>query len=266
MVVHSSTGRDEPVPRYVDEGDGPPLVLLHSGGMAHQEWDVHREALDKRFRVLAPDLPGHGRTPLHADALTVQSMVEAVLAMLADAGVDQAHLVGSSMGGGVALRLTLDRPELVDRLVLFRSGFRRETKNVVEDLSLDDPAYWEEIGMASWLSRIHEPQGGAQAWQDVVARAARLSRSDPAAHDVDEQELARIDAPTLVIAGDRDPIVPVEEAVEMYQAIPQAALWIIPNASHIVAARTWRRQSFAEELQRFLTDAQDAGDAARSQD
>jgi 3-oxoadipate enol-lactonase len=242
------------VPHYLDDGDGDPLVLLHSGGMAHQEWNVHREALTQRFRVLAPDLPGHGRTPLAGETRTVREMRQAVEAMLADADVDRAHVVGSSMGGAVALRLALEGPELVDRLVSFRAGYRRDTKDVVDDLRLDDPGYWRSVGMAEWLARIHEPQGGEDAWQTVVARAARLSRNDPEAHRVTREQLAEIQAPTLVVAGDRDPIVPVEEAVEMYETIPEADLWIIPHAGHVVAARTWRREPFGEEITRVLRD------------
>lgn len=247
-------------PYYRDEGEGEPVVLLHSGGMAGQEWDVHLDGLQPRFRVLVPDLPGHGRTPLEGDELTVDEMTSAVRALFRAAELDRAHVVGSSMGGGVALRLALQEPDLVDRLVLFRSGFRRETKQVADRLSLDEPQYWERIGMAEWLSRVHESQGGPEAWKDVVHRAAHLPETDPEAHDVDRADLEDVASPTLVVAGDRDPIVPVEEAVEMYEAIPEADLWIIPHADHVVAARTWRREPFQEELTRFLKGARrDAG-------
>jgi pimeloyl-ACP methyl ester carboxylesterase len=246
------------VPHYVDEGEGPALVLLHSGGMAHQEWDVHREAFEQRFRVLAPDLPGHGRTPLTSETLTVAGMRDAVEAAMEDAGVGSAHVVGSSMGGAVALRLAAERPDLVDRLVCFRIGYRRDTKDVANELSLDDPDYWRRIGMAEWLSRVHEPQGGPQAWKQVVDRAANLPRRDPDAHSLDEEDLATIEAPTLVVAGDRDPIVPVEEGLAMYRTIPEADLWIIPHAAHVVAARTWRREAFQEEVVRFLRDTRHA--------
>lgn len=242
------------VPRYLDEGEGEPVVLLHSGGMARQEWNVHLGALRERFRVLAPDLPGHGRTPLDGE-LTVEGMAEAVAATLADAGVASAHVVGSSMGGGVALRLALERPGLVDRLVLFRIGYRRETADVAGELELDRPAYWERIGLAEWLSRVHEPQGGPEAWKRVVERAARLPETDPDARGLDRADLETVASPTLVAAGDRDPLVPVEEAVEMYRSIPEADLWIVPGASHVVAARTWRREGFQTELVRFLRGA-----------
>lgn len=252
----------DPVPHYIDEGEGPALVLLHSGGMAHQEWDIHLDAFQRRFRVLAPDLPGHGRTPLQGDDLTVAGMLDAVLAMLEDAGVETAHVVGSSMGGSVALRLAHDHPARVDRLVLFRIGFRRETKNVADEIPLADPDYWARVGLAAWLSEIHEPQGGPEAWQEVVERAAHLPETDTDAYALGEAELAEIGASTLLVVGDRDPLVPVEEAVEMYRAIPRADLWVIPHATHTVAARTWRREAFQTEVLRFLRGARRSLDRA----
>lgn len=239
------------VPFFLDVGQGPALVLLHSGGMAHEEFEEHARALSDRFRVLVPDLPGHGRTPLRG-SLTVEGMGASVVAMLEDAGLERAHVLGSSMGGGVALWLALNRAEVVDRLVLFRIGFRRSGKSVARDLSLDDPAYWESVGLATRLSQMHAPQGGLEAWKRIIHRDSRLFEEDAGAHDHDVEDLAGIASPTLIIAGDRDPLVPVEEAVEMYRGIPDADLWILPRATHVVAAQTWRSGAFRMELARFL--------------
>jgi 3-oxoadipate enol-lactonase len=239
------------VPYYGDEGEGPALLLLHSGGMAHQEFDVHLDAFTDRFRVLVPDLPGHGRTPLDG-SLTVEALVDAARAVLDDAGVEAAHVLGSSMGGQTALALAASDPERVNRLVLFRSGFRRETKRVADELNLDDPDYWRGLGMDAWLSRVHEPQGGDEAWIDVVQRAATLPERDPGGHAIDGDELGEIGSPTLVVVGDRDPLVPVEAAVEMYERIPDSDLWIVPHAGHVVGARTFRANAFRDEVSRFL--------------
>ncbi len=246
-----TTGSPDQVPFFLDVGQGPALVLLHSGGMSHEEFKEHARALSDGFRVLVPDLPGHGRTRLDG-SLTVEGMGESVVSMLEEVGLACAHVLGSSMGGGVALWLALNRPSVVDRLVLFRIGFRRSGKNVARDLSLDDPSYWESVGLAEKLSMMHEPQGGPDAWKRIIHRDARLFEKDAKAHDHDVEELEQIDAPTLIIAGDRDPLVPVEEAVEIYRSIPDADLWILPRATHVVAAQTWRGTAFRTEVARFL--------------
>lgn len=239
-------------PFYVTGGEGPSLVLVHSGGMAHQEWDVHRERLEQRFRVLALDLPGHGRSPLPDEGLTVAGLADAVEAVLDDAGVGSAHVVGSSMGGAAALHLALTRPQRVDRLVLFRIGHRASSQRVRDELGLADPERWRAIGLAEHLSSIHEPQGGPDAWKDVIERAANLPEQGTDSEDATEADLEHVEAPTLVVVGDRDPLVPLEEALTMYRAIPDADLWVIPRATHVAATKTWRRGHFEEEIVRFL--------------
>ncbi len=238
-------------PYRLDIGRGPPLVLLHSGGMAHHEFEDHARALTDRFRVLVPDLPGHGRTPLEG-TLTVRRMAESVARMLDEEGLETAHVLGSSMGGAVALWLALEHADRVDRLVLFRIGYTRGDKSVARDLSLDDPDYWESVGLAEKLSTMHEPQGGPDAWKRIIHRDAHLFDEDADRHDHAREDLETIQAPTLVIAGDRDPLVPVEEAVQMYRSIPDADLWILPRATHVVAFQTWRSGAFCNEVARFL--------------
>lgn len=247
-----STADGDRIPFYVDEGDGDPLVLLHSGGMAHQEFEPHLEAFQREFRVLAPDLPGHGRTPLPDEGLTVAGLVEAIERVLDDAGIETAHALGSSMGGAAALRFALEHPSRVDRLVCFRTGHRASSKQVRDELGLADPDRWRRMGMDTWLSRVHEPQGGPDAWTEVIQRAATLPERDAGGHDLDGEALAQLEAPTLIAVGDRDPIVPLDEAVEMYRTIPDADLWVIPRATHVVAARSWRKETFQAEVTRFL--------------
>ena len=90
---------------YQTHGQGPELLLLHSGGMAGEEWAPQIPILQKRFKVIVPDLPGHGRSPLPDDTLTIEKMGNAVLAMLDQLGITSLHICGSSMGGAVTLWL-----------------------------------------------------------------------------------------------------------------------------------------------------------------
>ena len=77
---------------------------------------------------------------------------------------------------------------------------------------------------------------------------------DPAAseHHHDVGDLATIQQPTLLIQGDRDPVVPLEDAVAMYETSPNSALWIVPNATHFMGMEGWRRHAFETEIMRFL--------------
>ncbi|MDQ7029158.1 MAG: alpha/beta hydrolase [Ardenticatenia bacterium] len=241
-----------PRPFYRVEGQGDPLVVLHSGGMSSAEWEPHLASLAEHFRVIAPDLPGHGRTPVWGNRLSIPLLAEAVLATLDAEGIPRAHVMGSSMGGSVALWVGLHAPERVDRLVLFRAGHRRSPQGAAIMARMADPAWWHALGLSTWMSRIHEPQGGPEAWKTVIRRVAEMF-----AHDTEHlhtpAELSTVRSATLIIVGDRDPIVPLEHAVEMFRAMPHADLWVIPHATHVVGARTWRRDCFLKEVIRFLT-------------
>lgn len=239
---------------YIDEGspEHPPLVLLHSGGLSSQEWADHIKDFSRFFRVLVPDLPGHGRSPLRVKPLSIRNMAEAVLRMLDHCGVKRAHWVGSSMGGATALWATLNQPERVERLVLYRVSYRKNPEQFEETRKIADPERWIKLGLKRWLSRMHEAQGGPEAWRGVIARVAEAMDPKHGDHTHDLSELTRIQQQTLVIVGDRDPLVPLSQALDMVQALPHSALWVMPCATHITATNTWRREAFDAEVSRFL--------------
>ncbi|RME08974.1 MAG: alpha/beta fold hydrolase, partial [Ardenticatenia bacterium] len=145
---------------FIEEGEGPALLLLHSGGMSSEEWRRHIPAFAKHFRVIAPDLPGHGRSPLpENEPLSIGAMARAVRTLLDDLGIAEAHVLGSSMGGAVALRLTLDAPERVSRLILYRVHYTKDPALYRHTLDIANPERWRQVGLDKWLSQIHTPQG-----------------------------------------------------------------------------------------------------------
>ena len=168
------------------------VVLLHSGGMAGEEWQPQIPALAQRYRVLVPDLPGHGKSPLDSERLTISLMADAVLEMLDAEGIREANFCGSSMGGAVALWLTLKHPERVKRLALYRISYRSNTDIHAQVHSMADPGYWENFGLAAWLSKLHSPQGGADAWKQVIARVGDALHATGSEHAHRLHDLAAI--------------------------------------------------------------------------
>jgi pimeloyl-ACP methyl ester carboxylesterase len=237
---------------YREAGQGTPLILLHSGGMAGAEWEPQWPLFAKHFRVIAPDQPGHGQSPLTAAKLSIGVCARAVLELLDELAIEQAHWVGSSMGGAVALWLAVHQPERVAKLVLFRASYRKDAATYAGTREMADPAYWRRLGLEQYLSRLHAPQGGPHAWQQVIARVLEAFALENSDHDHSLETLAKLRQPTLLIAGDRDPLVPVEQVLDMYRAIPSAGLWLLPYATHITATNTWRSDCFALEVMRFL--------------
>lgn len=244
-----------PAPAYDVHGSGPPLVLLHSAGMAAAEWDKHVDPLAEDHLLLVPDLPGHGRTPPPDDGMSFRALGEAVLSMLHEEGVDDAHVVGSSMGGGVAQWLMAHAPDRLERVVLFRAGHER-TEGVREaSRMLGDPAYWEEQRMDTWLSRVHEPRGGDEAWRDVVQRVSQWLCQPETGRGSSLDDLAAYGDPVMLAVGDRDPVAPLDQVLEMREALQDPHLWILPGADHAPGTNTWRRGIFDAEVTRFLGTA-----------
>lgn len=111
---------------YAETGSGAPVVLLHGGGPGASgvaNYSRNIDALARRFRVIVPDMPGYGRSTKTLDQSDpFGSLADSIRGLLDELGIATAHLVGNSYGGAAALRLALDTPDRVDRLVLMGPG------------------------------------------------------------------------------------------------------------------------------------------------
>jgi 3-oxoadipate enol-lactonase len=187
----------------------PVVVLLHCMGRSGTMWNPHRELLAERFRVLAPDLPGHGKS---AGPFTVQGAATAVADALSEAcGDEPAHLVGLSLGARVGLRLAAEQN--VASLALLGCGlsFRGGAQLAV---SRALPAVFFRGG----------PDKAAKA--TLVASMAELAALDL------RPSLAAVSARTLVACGEKDKPY-LADSREIAAAIPGAQFRLIPGAGHL---------------------------------
>ena len=139
-----------PALHHTESGSGEALVLLHSGGMCHEEWKPQLPALARHYRTIAPDLPGHGASPMRAERLTIGDCGRGVLDTLDALGIERAHLVGSSMGGATALWLAVHHPARVAKLVLYRVSYHKNehTHGGTREMADGIDRFWR---MRSWL-------------------------------------------------------------------------------------------------------------------
>ncbi|MCB0077688.1 MAG: alpha/beta fold hydrolase [Anaerolineales bacterium] len=226
------------------------LLLLHAGGMTREEWEPFLSAWAEHFFVITPSALAHGGSS-NVPKLSISRMADATLALLDELGVERAHVLGSSMGGAIALWLALTVSERLHTLAIYRMSYHSSPHLFAEVQRMAAPEAWQAWRMEAWIREQHLSQGGPQAWQTVTQKVA--DAFDPATtdHHHDLGDLATIDLPTLIISGDRDPVVSLDEAVAMYNAIPDASLWVVPHATHFMGMEGWRRQSFEQELLRF---------------
>lgn len=242
------------VPYYQNYGkeNANTLILLHSGGMAGEEWQPQIPLFSKKYRLLVPDLPGHGKTPLPDDTLTISKLGNAVIAMMDAENIQTAHICGSSMGAATAMWLTLNYPDRIKSAIYYRISYRKNQSTHQQTQNMANPEYWRQFGLHNWLSKLHSPQGGENAWERVIARVSEALNPNNTEHNHALEDFVSITQPVLIITGDRDPVAPLEEAIALYRTIPDCGLWILPFATHITATNTWRSGAFAEEVLRFL--------------
>ena len=199
---------------YDEAGTGEPLVLLHSGVCDRRMWEPQWASLSERFRVVRPDLRGFGDTPLPPGRF---SFVADTLELLDHLGVQRASVVGSSLGGRVALELATSAPDRVERLVLLCSAFKglEPTADAVafeeaEEtlLEVGDLDGFVELNVATWLGPEADEatRGLVRVMQRRAAEVQLAAEQGPEQPEVESLEVdpATIAAPALVVSGGKD--------------------------------------------------------------
>jgi pimeloyl-ACP methyl ester carboxylesterase len=242
------------------QGEGAALLLVHGLGYTRQGWGPQRDLLARRFRVLSFDNRGIGESEIPPGPYTVGELAGDVLQVLDQAGAGRAHLLGASLGGMVAQLVAAEHPDRVDRLVLVgttpggRDAFPLPQRTLA--LIAEAAALPQEIAMRRFVENALAP---GSTLVDEVFAYRRSHPPDPAgwaaqaaagaAWDADGR-LARIAAPTLVVAGTADAVVDPRNAQLLVDAIPGARLELIEGAGHLPF---WERaEEFAALVEGFL--------------
>jgi Tol biopolymer transport system component/pimeloyl-ACP methyl ester carboxylesterase len=213
---------------YEVRGQGRPVVLLH-GGMNTIQTSFAKQVpvFAPNHRVIAIEQMGHGHTAdVQGRELSYESMTEDTAALLAQRGIRDADGVGWSDVGQLALRLAFTHPELVRRVVVSGVGFGATTpelQKAVRELSPDEALKEAHAEFA----RVSPD--GPQHWPILFEKGRAMWAK--ASWGISQPELARIKAPTLIIAGDQD-ILSVEETTRIFRSIPNAKLCILPGTGH----------------------------------
>jgi pimeloyl-ACP methyl ester carboxylesterase len=216
-------------PLYVERrGAGQALVMLHGGGGEIDDLVALRDLLQPGRRIISPDQRGHGRSPGDG-VISYAAQAAETAALLDELGDGPFDVLGWSDGGIVSLLLARDRPDLIRRVIAISANASLSTVPAAySDASM---AWFSEPENAQELTtpesrRSLDPEGAE--WPGIAARILAMWRDGP---DLELASLARITAPVLFIAGDRDAIQP-EHTLAMFRATPGAELAIVPRATH----------------------------------
>ena len=221
------------VHHYVEAGAGDPLILLHGNG-EDAGYFVHQMGpFARHFRVIAPDTRGHGQTPRGDAPFTIRQFADDLLGFMDARGIGKADILGFSDGSNIAMVFAMKHPERVRRLIL--DGANLDASGVKRSIQIPIEIGYRIAGMFAKRS----PQARRHA------EMLGLMVNDPA---VRPEELAGIQAPTLVLAGDRDMI--KDSHTRLIAArIPGARLQILPG-DHFIASK--HPEAFNEAVLSFL--------------
>jgi pimeloyl-ACP methyl ester carboxylesterase len=244
---------------YVEQhGSGTPVVLIHGGLLTNAMWDPLLPALRDGLRVITPDSRGHGRSTDPAGVMSFPQIADDVAALIGELGLERPVVGGYSDGGQVALELGARHPDVAGALIVggaypdwVGTGLREVWRELLgadaantPDLAHLDASLGEG---ADELKSLHP--GGEAQWRTLVDRTAPMWLDYEGPTDDD---LRRIQVPTLVFSGDRDAQITVDLSVSLYRALPNAELAICPGADHAGPIRE-RADAFAAAIRDFAT-------------
>lgn len=210
---------------YDEHGAGEPLVLLHGGLVDARFFEPNLGPLTEHFHVYTPERRGHGHTPDVEGPITYQVMTDDTIAFLDAVIGGPADLVGHSDGAFVAMSVAMQRPELVNRLVLISGGFDKSGE-AAPDMEFDVDQVVAFLGGA--YGEV-SPDGEAH-FPVVVAKIGEMMKNEPR---MDVAELSKVTQRTLVMFSDDD-LVTMSHAVEMFEAMPDAEFAVVPGTSHFL--------------------------------
>lgn len=207
---------------YAECGEGEPLVLLHPGGAGvdSRALSPNVAALSTAFHTYTPEQRGHGRTPDVEGSITFALMAQDTARFIETVIGHPVHLLGCSDGAIIALMVTLQRPDLVRKLV-FVAGVFHYDGWAAGILEADPPEFMRQ-------SYAELSPDGAGHYDTMVAKLASMHTRAPA---LTPDDLHNIRCRTLIMVADDDEV-RLEHAVQMYRSLPNAELAVIPGTSH----------------------------------
>ncbi|MGH3754535.1 MAG: alpha/beta fold hydrolase [Pseudonocardiaceae bacterium] len=231
---------------WAQSGAGPAVLLIHGLGYTHEMWYRTVPALSPRYRVIRFDNRGVGRSDVPPGAYRISDMAEDAAAVLDAAGVEAAHVVGASLGGAIAQELALRHPSRVRGLVLactLCGGPRMvQPEPEVSATLLTRGKMPAEQGIRVMNPYVYDPATPHERIEEDLAIRLRtypstqgyLGQLQAMLSWSSYDRLPEITAPTLVIHGESDRLVPAENGRIIAERIPGARLTLIPQASHIM--------------------------------
>ena len=219
---------------YEEFGHGPPLVLIHGFSVTGKMWSNTIPFLAEKYRVIVPDLRGHGRSTGELETIHHVNFAADLLALLDALHIKKAHFVGFSSGGMSLLFVGTQKPERVLSLSLVSATYTYDDHARPVMLEGAD-TFWSSPERIAMSRQQHGEMHGQDCWKKH-SEAFRNFALNPQELPFQPANLEQIPVPVLILHGDRDEFFPVYIPVTMYQSIPDVELCILPCTTHSLPA------------------------------
>jgi pimeloyl-ACP methyl ester carboxylesterase len=224
------------------------ILLLHGAIGSKDQLIELEEILSAHYKVHRLNFKGHGGSDQGPRSFSISAFAEEVAAYLGSNGIDQVNIFGYSMGGYVAMYLAKLRPEKINKLVTLATKFAWDRVIAEKEIKMLNAERIEEKipAFAAILRERHHPQN----WKSVLERTADMLSAMGDDNPLKAEDYATINLPVLLMLGDRDKMVSLEETLTVYRKLPAAQLSILPNTPHPIEQVSVSRLAF--EIQTFL--------------
>jgi pimeloyl-ACP methyl ester carboxylesterase len=229
--------------------DGPALLMLHGFGASLHTWEPWAAALSNQFRTVRFDIPGFGLTePDPTGDYSDERSIKLLSALMDKLSIERAVLIGHSMGGKLAWMFAAKFPDRVSKLILvspdgfesegFEYGKKASVPMLVRLLPYTLPTFMVRMNLAPAYGEPSALTDDALTrYRDMMlapgSRAAMIARMEQVELQPPEPLLARIQAPTLLIWGEKDAMIPVGNAKDYIKALPDSRVVTLPHAGHL---------------------------------
>lgn len=212
---------------YEMDGQGEPLVLLHGFTGSGADWKLIFKESPGGYRLVLPDLRGHGRSTNPSGEFTFRQSALDVFALLDRLKIERFKAMGLSGGAKTLLHMATQQPTRVESIVLVSAApyFPEQARAIMRQMAVDHRT--DDEWQVMRQRHVHGDEQIRALW--TQGNAFKDSYEDM---NFTPPLLSTITARTLIVHGDRDPFYPATIALEMYTAIPRSYLWIVPNGGH----------------------------------
>ena len=229
---------------YRQAGEGTPLLLLHGFFNSSDQWIPYLDDLTMDFRVIVPDMRGHGRSSNPSGKFTHRQYAQDVYPLLDALEITTFRAVGYASGGMTLLHMATQQPHRIEAMSIWgaapyypepcRASQRRAS---FEQVQRDSP---------EWLDGIRKQHPGGDDQIRILMQNYRTMGETYDDMNFTPDHLATITAQTQILHGDRDALFPIEIPITLYQAIPNASLMILPNTPYSLFENLLRFWGFKE--------------------